>query len=176
MTRAGGAPDHRGVRRSRWRPGGVSSALERSVPEPMLPLDLFRRRAFTGVQLAGGGSSASLFALFLYLDRSTSRTTSQNSPLQAGAAGPADHAWGVHRGPHRGRAATARSSPCADGGGAGGDGDRAGADVGHDAGSSWTVLLPGFIVAGLGVGILNPVIADVALSVVPKDAAAWRQV
>jgi hypothetical protein len=29
--------------------------------------------------------------------------------------------------------------------------------------------LPGFIVGGLAVGILNPVIADVALSVVPKD-------
>jgi hypothetical protein len=29
--------------------------------------------------------------------------------------------------------------------------------------------LPGFIVAGLGVGLLNPVIADVALSVVPKE-------
>jgi Na+/melibiose symporter-like transporter len=40
---------------------------------------------------------------------------------------------------------------------------------GLDAGSSWTALLPGFIVGGLAVGILNPVIADVALSVVPKE-------
>jgi hypothetical protein len=40
---------------------------------------------------------------------------------------------------------------------------------GLDAGSGWTALLPGFIVAGLAVGILNPVIADVALSVVPKE-------
>src|SRR5205823_8889539 len=35
--------------------------------------------------------------------------------------------------------------------------------------SGWTALLPGFIAAGLGVGLLNPVIADVALSVVPKE-------
>jgi hypothetical protein len=40
---------------------------------------------------------------------------------------------------------------------------------GLDQGSGWTALLPGFIVAGLAVGLLNPVIADVALSVVPKE-------
>ena len=33
----------------------------------------------------------------------------------------------------------------------------------------WTALLPGFIVAGIGVGLLNPVIADVAVSVVAKE-------
>jgi hypothetical protein len=35
--------------------------------------------------------------------------------------------------------------------------------------SGWTALLPGFLVAGFGVGLLNPVIADVAVSVVSKD-------
>jgi hypothetical protein len=33
----------------------------------------------------------------------------------------------------------------------------------------WTALLPGFILAGIGVGLLNPVIADVAVSVVEKE-------
>ena len=33
----------------------------------MLPLGLFSRRAFTGVQLAAFAVSASMFALFLYL-------------------------------------------------------------------------------------------------------------
>src|ERR671925_4178 len=42
-------------------------AIERRVAEPMLPLGLFRRRAFTGVQLAAFAVSGSLFALFLYL-------------------------------------------------------------------------------------------------------------
>src|SRR5437764_468034 len=42
-------------------------AVERRVPEPMLPLGLFRNRAFTGVQLGAFAVSASLFALFLYL-------------------------------------------------------------------------------------------------------------
>lgn len=35
--------------------------------------------------------------------------------------------------------------------------------------SEWTALLVGFIVGGVGVGVVNPVIADVALSVVPKE-------
>src|SRR5262245_9109658 len=42
-------------------------AIEDRVSEPMLPLGLFRRRAFTGVQLAAFAVSGSMFALFLYL-------------------------------------------------------------------------------------------------------------
>jgi Na+/melibiose symporter-like transporter len=40
---------------------------------------------------------------------------------------------------------------------------------GLEATSEWTALLGGFILAGAGVGLLNPVIADVAMSVVPKE-------
>ena len=40
---------------------------------------------------------------------------------------------------------------------------------GIEAGSEWTTLLGGFLVAGAGSGLLNPVIAEVALSVVPKE-------
>jgi hypothetical protein len=40
---------------------------------------------------------------------------------------------------------------------------------GLDARDEWTTLLPGFLVAGTGIGLLNPVIADVAVSVVPKE-------
>ena len=42
-------------------------AIEARVREPMLPLGLFRRPAFTGVQLAAFAVSGSIFALFLYL-------------------------------------------------------------------------------------------------------------
>jgi hypothetical protein len=42
-------------------------AVERRVAEPMLPLALFRRRAFTGMQIAAVAISGSIFALFLYL-------------------------------------------------------------------------------------------------------------
>jgi hypothetical protein len=33
-------------------------------------------------------------------------------------------------------------------------------------GDEWTVLLPGFIVSGIGIGMVNPLIAEVALGVV----------
>lgn len=36
------------------------------------------------------------------------------------------------------------------------------------ANDHWTVLLPGFIVGGFGVGLVNPVLANVALSTVPE--------
>ena len=41
--------------------------------------------------------------------------------------------------------------------------------AGLDMHSDWTALLAGFLISGVGVGLLNPVIADVALSVVPKE-------
>ena len=34
---------------------------------------------------------------------------------------------------------------------------------------AWTVLLPGFIVAGVGIGMVNPVLASSAISVVPPE-------
>src|SRR6266550_1316199 len=41
--------------------------IEQRVSEPMLPLGLFKRPSFTGVQLAAFAVSASMFALFLYI-------------------------------------------------------------------------------------------------------------
>jgi hypothetical protein len=41
--------------------------------------------------------------------------------------------------------------------------------AGVDAGSEWTTLLGGFLVAGAATGLLNPVIADVAVSVAPRE-------
>jgi hypothetical protein len=35
--------------------------------------------------------------------------------------------------------------------------------------SSWTALLPGFVVGGLGVGMINPILASVAIGVVPPQ-------
>src|SRR5437588_10612163 len=58
-------------------------AIERRVAEPMLPLELFKRGAFTGVQLAAFAVSASLFALFLYLTLYL-QDYLHLSPLQAG--------------------------------------------------------------------------------------------
>ena len=41
--------------------------------------------------------------------------------------------------------------------------------------STWTVLLPGFLVSGFGVGIVNPVLASGASPSSSPSAAAWRR-
>jgi predicted MFS family arabinose efflux permease len=143
-------------------------AIERRVAEPMLPLGLFRRGAFTGVQLAAVAVSASLFALFLYLTLYLQNYLGY-SPIQAGlrylpitlapfiVAPLAVTLMG--RLPARVVMAI----------GLAGVGIGLELMAGLSTHSSWTALLPGFIVAGVGVGLLNPVIADVAVSVVSRD-------
>jgi EmrB/QacA subfamily drug resistance transporter len=143
-------------------------AIESRVSEPMLPLGLFRRPSFTGVQLAAFAISASAFALFLYIGLYLQNYLGY-TPLQAGlrylpitvvsfVAAPVAGAL-LSRAPARVMMS----------------GSLAVAGVGLllmsgvEAGSEWTTLLGGFLVLGAGVGFLNPVIADVALSVVPKE-------
>jgi EmrB/QacA subfamily drug resistance transporter len=144
------------------------AAIEQRVPEPMLPLHLFRRGAFTGVQLAAAAVSASLFALFLYLTLYLQNYLGY-SPLQAGLrylpitivpflVAPLAVAL-MGRLPARVTMAI----------GLAGVGGGLLLMSGLSAHSSWTALLPGFIVAGIGVGLLNPVIADTAVSVVSRD-------
>jgi EmrB/QacA subfamily drug resistance transporter len=144
------------------------AAIEQRVPEPMLPLELFRRGAFTGVQIAAAAVSASLFALFLYLTLYLQNYLGY-SPLQAGLrylpitivpflVAPLAVAL-MGRLPARVIMAI----------GLGGVGGGLLLMSGVSTNSSWTALLPGFIVAGVGVGLLNPVIADVAVSVVSRD-------
>ncbi len=146
----------------------VFALVERRVREPMLPLGLFRGRAFTGVQLAAFAVSASLFALFLYLTLYLQNYLGY-SPLQAGLrylpvtlapflVAPVAVALMA-----RVQARVVMSVGLA------GVGIGLMLMSGLDASSSWTALLPGFIVAGIGIGLLNPVIADVAVSVVPKE-------
>jgi EmrB/QacA subfamily drug resistance transporter len=143
-------------------------AIESRVKEPMLPLRLFRKPAFTGVQLAALGISASMFALFLYITFYLQNYLG-HSPLEAGliylpftvinffvaAAGGALLA----RLPARVIMSVGLLM--------------SGVGLllmgGLNPTDDWTALLGGFLIAGAGTGLLNPVIADVAVSVVPKE-------
>ena len=143
-------------------------AIERRVAEPMLPLGLFKRPAFTGVQVAAFGISASMFALFLYLTlyvqsflgHGALETGLRYLPLTVVnflvAAAAATFIVRVQ----------ARVIM-----GVGLIGTGAGLLLisGVGVADEWTGLLGGFIVAGASIGLLNPVIADVAVSVVPKE-------
>ncbi|HTA15130.1 MAG TPA: MFS transporter [Solirubrobacteraceae bacterium] len=142
-------------------------AIELRVTQPMLPLTLFRSHAFTGAQITAFALSGSMFALFLYITLYM-QEIEHLSPLQAGlrylpftvgsffvAGGTASLEGKV---PARallsgGLAITALGLVLMSG---------------AKANDAWTVLLPGFIVGGLGVGLVNPVLANVALSTVPE--------
>jgi EmrB/QacA subfamily drug resistance transporter len=143
-------------------------AIEMRVKEPMLPLRFFRKPAFTGVQLAALGVSATMFALFLYITFYLQNYLG-HSPLEAGliylpftvvnffvaAAGGALLA----RLPARVIMSV----------GLGMTGAALLLMGGLDPTDEWTALLGGFLLGGAGTGLLNPVIADVAVSVVPKE-------
>jgi EmrB/QacA subfamily drug resistance transporter len=143
-------------------------AVERRVAQPMLPLGLFKRRAFTGVQLAAFAVSVSLFALFLYLTLYL-QDYLHYSPLQAGLRYLPITIGSFIAAPVAGALLSRVHARVLMALGLLGTGVGLMLMSGLNADSSWTALLPGFVAAGLGVGLLNPVIADVALSVVPKE-------
>jgi EmrB/QacA subfamily drug resistance transporter len=143
-------------------------AIERRVSEPMLPLHLFKRPAFTGVQLAAFAVSSTLFALFLYLTLYLQSYLGL-SPLEAGVRylpiTVGSFVFAAVAGSLLSRV-PARAMLAA---GLVGVGVGLLLMSGIGSGDEWTTLLGGFVAAGAGVGLLNPVIADVALSVVPKE-------
>ncbi|MQA73425.1 MAG: DHA2 family efflux MFS transporter permease subunit [Solirubrobacterales bacterium] len=147
---------------------GAFIAIERRVAEPMLPLGLFRRPAFTGVQLAAFAVSGSMFALFLYLTLYLQSYLGY-SPLEAGLRYLPITLASFIAAPIAGALLSRVAARVMLSGGLGLAGIGLLLMSGIEAGSEWTTLLGGFLVAGVGVGLLNPVIGDVALSVVPKE-------
>jgi EmrB/QacA subfamily drug resistance transporter len=141
--------------------------VERRVAEPMLPLELFRIPTFTGVQITAFAVSASAYALFLYISLYLQNYLGY-SPLQTGlrylpltvASLVGALAAGALLPRLPARALLTAGLALA------GVGLLLMAGV-HST-DRWTGLLAGFTVAGAGVGFLAPVVADVALSVVPE--------
>src|SRR4051794_22473625 len=143
-------------------------AVEGRVREPMLPLELFKRRAFTGVQLAAFAVSGSMFALFLYLTLYLQNYL-ELSPIEAGIRYLPITVASFIAAPISGALLSRLPARSMLGVGLGLSGLGLLLMSGIHADSEWTTLLGGFLVAGAGVGLLNPVIADVAVSVVPKE-------
>ncbi|MGV1049992.1 MAG: MFS transporter [Solirubrobacterales bacterium] len=143
-------------------------AIEGRVAQPMLPLGLFRNCAFTGVQLAAFAVSGSMFALFLYLTLYLQSFLGY-SPIDAGLRYLPITLGAFVVAPFAGMALAKVQARYLLGAGLAlvGVGLLMMGELG--VGSEWTALLVGFIVGGVGIGLVNPVIADVALSVVPKE-------
>jgi EmrB/QacA subfamily drug resistance transporter len=143
-------------------------AIERRVAEPMLPLGLFRRPAFTGVQLAAFAVSGSMFALFLYTTLYLQGFLG-HSALEAGVRYLPFTVATFLLAPLAGALLSRVPARLMLSGGLALVGGGLLLMGGLDQGSDFSSLLGGFIVAGVGVGLLNPVVADVAVSVVPKE-------
>jgi EmrB/QacA subfamily drug resistance transporter len=143
-------------------------AIEHRVAQPMLPLGLFKLPSFTGVQLAAFAVSGSLFALFLYLTLYLQNYLGY-SPLEAGVRYLPVTIASFIAAPIAGMLLSRVPARLMMGGGLAAAGVGLLLMSGVAAGDEWTTLLGGFLVAGAGVGLLNPVIADVAVSVVPKE-------
>jgi EmrB/QacA subfamily drug resistance transporter len=138
------------------------------LPNAMFDVTLFRKPTFSGASIVAFSVSAAMFAMFLYLTLYI-QTILNFSPLQTGlrflpftvvsffvaaASGrltdrvPVRYLLGL------GMLMTAVGLLLM---------------RGLDATSHWTALLAGFIVAGAGVGMINPALAATAIGVVPPQ-------
>lgn len=140
-------------------------AAERRVANPMFDLSLFRKPTFTGASIVAFTLSASMFAMFLYvtlymqnvLDYSAFETGLRFLPLSllsfvaAAASGRLTERLPVRNFMAGGLVLVA-----------------AGLLLMHGvtANSEWTTLLAGFILAGTGIGLVNPALASTAIGVV----------
>jgi EmrB/QacA subfamily drug resistance transporter len=147
---------------------GAFIAVERRVAEPMLPLGLFRNSSFTGAQVGAFAISATFFAVFLY----TTLYLQQILGLSAIEAGlvylPGTLTMFVVSGatatlgqkvPPRVMVASGLALVAA--------GQALLTVAAVD--SSWTVFLPGTIIAMIGTGLFNPAISAVALGSAPME-------
>jgi EmrB/QacA subfamily drug resistance transporter len=143
-------------------------AIETRVKEPMLPLHLFRKPAFTGVQLAALAVSSSMFALFLYVTFYLQGYLG-HEPLEAGLRYLPLTVTNFFVAAATGALLSRVQARVLISVGLAITGVGLLLMGGIDPNDSWTALLGGFILAGAGVGLINPAIADVAVSVVPKE-------
>ncbi|MDF3293940.1 MFS transporter [Streptomyces silvisoli] len=141
---------------------------ERAVEQPMIPLELFRKRAFDGMLIASCGYYLAAYGflpvLSIWLQNSVQLSSFATSlvitvqPL-AFFATSALVGSALHRLPARFTL----------GGGSVivGIGNLALLTVGP--GSSWPTLLPGLVITGVGAGIVSPVLPAIAMSSAPPS-------
>jgi predicted MFS family arabinose efflux permease len=132
---------------------------------PMFDLTLFRKPTFAGVSLVAFGVSASLFAMFLYLTLYIQNVLGY-SPLQTGLRFLPITGMGLVVAPIAGRLAARFPPRLFLGGGVLSVAIGLLLMHGVSAHSSWTALLPGLLLAGFGLGLVNPSLAQVAIGVV----------
>jgi EmrB/QacA subfamily drug resistance transporter len=133
---------------------------------PMLDLSLFRKPAFAGASIAAFALSASMFAMFLYLTLYIQNILGY-SPLQAGLRFLPLTLLSFFVAPISGRLSERVPVRALLGGGLLLVGIALALMGGLSTDSKWTALLAGFVIAGAGIGLVNPALASTAIGVVP---------
>jgi predicted MFS family arabinose efflux permease len=135
---------------------------------PMFDLSLFRKPTFGGASVASFAVSSSMFAMFLYLTLYI-QTLLGYSPLQTGLRFLPFTVVSFFAAILSGNLSGRVPFRFLLGGGLLLVGVGLFLMRGLTATSDWTALLAGFIVAGFGVGLVNPALASTALGVVPPQ-------
>ncbi|HEY8043655.1 MAG TPA: MFS transporter [Streptosporangiaceae bacterium] len=144
--------------------------VERRIASPMFDLSLFRLPTFTGGSVAAFGLSASIFAMLLYIVLYLQDILGY-SPLGTGARVMFLSGAILVSATVAGRLTSRVPIRLLIGPGL----LLVGAGLllmrGLSAGSTWTHLVPGMIVGGLGIGLVNPPLASTAVGVVEPGQA-----
>ena len=141
--------------------------IERRARQPLLQVSLLRRPAFAAIMVAALLLNAAAFAYLAYSSLWL-QTVLGLSPVQAGLAGAAPMSLSAFVvSAAFGRFLHARNPRWIIGGGMALVGAGALLQAGLGAGSAWTHLVPGLIVAGIGVGLATPTLVSSAMSAVP---------
>ena len=144
--------------------------VERRRAHPMFDLSLFRLPTFSGGSVAAFGLSASIFAMLLYLVLYLQDILGY-SPLATGVRVMFLSGAILVTATLAGRLSSRVPVRLLIGPGLIMVGIGLLLMRGLNAGSSWTHLIPGMIVGGLGVGLVNPPLASTAVGVVPPQRA-----
>jgi EmrB/QacA subfamily drug resistance transporter len=143
---------------------------ERRSAHPMFDLRLLRLPTFSGGSVAAFGLSASIFSMLLYLVLYLQDILGY-SPLATGARLMVISGGILVTSTVAGRLTSRVPARLLVGPGLIIIGVGLLLMRGLDAGSAWTHLIPGMIVGGVGVGIVNPPLASTAVGVVPPQQA-----
>jgi EmrB/QacA subfamily drug resistance transporter len=142
--------------------------VEARIEHPMFDLGLFRVPTFGGASIAAFTLSASLFSLFLYITLYIQNSLGY-SPLHAGLRFLPLSLLSFFVAPLAGRLSARVPIRALIGTGMALVGLALILMRGLTASSGWTALLAGFIVAGIGVALVNAPLASTAVSVVPPE-------
>ena len=149
---------------------GVFVVIQFRRRNAMLDMSLFRVPAFGGVSIVAWALSAGCFAMFLYITLYIQDVLGF-TPLQAGLRFLPVTLLGFFVAPISGNLLHKVPARFLLGGGLVVVGIGLLLMHGIAVGDSWTGLLPGFLVIGVGIGMTNPAIASTALGVVPPARA-----